>query len=198
MNMKRRILQGIDKIAYLLPQIIDQAAEGLGYLNSLGWVHRDVKPDNFLVSDDGQVKLIDFALAQRSKTGLGRLLAKRSKVQGTRSYMSPEQIRGGAVDIRADVYAFGCMMHELLAGKPPFTGSSSNELLQKHLRSTPPPLEAFNKNIAPEFAQLVRQALSKDPAKRPESVNEFRHSRVFKIPPQPPEETADKQTRRGP
>jgi serine/threonine protein kinase len=171
-----------------VPKIINQAAEGLAHFNSLGWVHCDVKPDNFLVTDDGVVKLIDFALAKRSRSGLGRLFAMKSKVQGTMSYMAPEQIRGGALDIRTDVYAFACLLHELLSGKPPFTGSSPNELLAKHIKTPPPSLEAHNKNVTPEFAQLVRQALSKNPAKRPKSVDEFRLHKVFKIPPRPPKD----------
>jgi len=191
LNMKRRILQGLDTIGYQIPKIIDEAAEGLAYFNRLGWVHCDIKPDNFLVNDDGDVKLIDFALAKRSRTGLGRLFAKKSKVQGTRSYMAPEQIRGGALDTRTDVYAFGCLLHELLSGKPPFTGASGNELLVKHIKTPPPSLEAYNKNVTPEFAQLVRRALSKDPDKRPESVDEFRVNKVFKVVPPPPERPVD-------
>jgi len=186
LNMKRRILAGIDTIAYQVPKIINQAAEGLAHFNRLGWVHCDVKPDNFLVTDEGDVKLIDFALAKRSRTGLARLFAVKSKVQGTMSYMAPEQIRGGALDTRTDVYAFGCLLYELLSGKPPFTGSSPNELLAKHLKSPPPALEAANKNVAPEYAQLIRRALAKDPKNRPDSVDEFRVSKVFKIPPRPP------------
>lgn len=166
-NMKRRILAGIDKIAYLVPKIIEQAAEGLSYFNEMGWVHRDVKPDNFLVSDEGDVMLIDFALAQRSKSGLTKLLAPKTKVQGTRSYMAPEQIRGVALDARADVYSFGCTVYELIAGKPPYTGVSADELLRKHLRTSPPSLEAVHRNVTPEFAQLVRRALAKEPDRAP-------------------------------
>jgi len=191
LNMKRRILHGLDQIGYQIPKIIDEAAEGLAYFNRLGLVHCDVKPDNFLVTDDGEVKLIDFALAKRGRSGLGRLFAMKSKVQGTRSYMAPEQIRGGALDARTDVYAFGCLLHELLSGKPPFTGASANELLVKHIKTPPPSLEAYNKNVTPEFAQLVRRALSKDPDKRPESVDEFRVNKVFKIVPRPPKEIVD-------
>jgi len=190
LNMKKRLLQGIDKIAHLLPKIIDQAAEGLGYLNRLGWVHRDVKPDNFLVADDGQVKLIDLALAQRCRRGLAKLISRRTKVQGTRSYMAPEQIRGRAFDQRADVYSFGCTIYELVSGKPPYTGTNAHELLTKHLKAVAPSLEGVDENITPEFAQLVRRTLAKNPADRPESVEdflrEFRMNRVFKITPRPP------------
>jgi eukaryotic-like serine/threonine-protein kinase len=193
-NLKQRMLQGRQRIAHQLSRIIDQAAEALDYFNRQGWVHRDVKPDNFLVSEVGDIKLIDFALARPATGGWAKLLARASwskaKVQGTRSYMSPEQIRGDAIDQRADVYSFGCTVHELISGKPPFTGASSQELLNKHLRSAPPFLEASDRNVTPEFSQLIRRALSKDPAARPPSMAEFRAElraiKLFKVPPPPP------------
>ena len=193
-NMKQRLRDGCDKIAHLVPKIIEQAAEGLSYFNTQGWVHRDVKPDNFLVADDGQVKLIDFALAVRSRGGLGKLLAFRSKaVQGTRSYMSPEQIRGATLDVRADVYSFGCTIYHLLIGNPPFTGGDANELLTKHLKAPPPSLRAVNDNVTPGFDQLMRRTMAKDSAQRPQSVSdfltEFRMKGVFSRIPRPPEET---------
>ena len=183
-NMKQRIADGIGKIAHLLPKIIGQAAEGLGYFNARGWVHRDVKPDNFLVTDDGEVKLIDFALAVRSRRGLSRLFARKpKKLQGTRSYLSPEQIRGQVLDIRSDVYSFGCTIYHLLAGSPPFTGVSTNDLLNKHLKTPPPSLRGVDDNITPGFAQLLQRAMAKDPADRHQSVHdvltEFRMNRVF-------------------
>ncbi len=189
-NMKYLIQQGTEKIRHLLPKIIEQAAEGLGSFNERGYVHRDVKPDNFLVGNDGEVKLIDLALAVKARRGLARLFAPRSKVQGTRSYMSPEQIRGRVLDQRADVYSFACTIHELVCGKPPFTGTSSNELLNKHLKTPPPSLENVERNVTPEFAKLIQRGLAKEPAKRPASVGEFladfRQCRVFKIIPRPP------------
>ena len=194
-NMKYWIRQGRSKTLHVMPKIIEQAAEGLAYFNEQGFVHRDVKPDNFLVGDDGEVKLIDLALAVKARRGLARLFASRSKVQGTRSYMSPEQIRGAALDQRADVYSFACTVHELVSGRPPFTGTSSNELLNKHLKSPPPSLENFDRNVTPEFAKLVLRGLAKEPGKRPASVGEFltefRQCRVFKVIPRPPAKTPE-------
>lgn len=189
-NMKQLLRQGIEQIGHLVPKVIGQAAEALAYFNEQNWIHRDIKPDNFLVSSEGDVKLIDFALAERPKSGLARLFARRSKVQGTRSYMSPEQIRGQPLDIRADLYSFGCTIFELVGGRAPYTGGSSDELLTKHLKSPPPPLAAVNPNVTPEFADLVRRTLAKRPDDRPESMSafarEYRNLRVFKETPKAP------------
>jgi eukaryotic-like serine/threonine-protein kinase len=187
-NMKQRLLQGgVKGIAPLIPKLVDQAAQALAYFHQVGWVHRDIKPDNFLMTDDGEVKLIDFALAKRRRPGFAYWFTPRAKPQGTKSYISPEQIRGGAIDGRTDLYSFACTVHELLAGKPPFTGTSTNDLLNKQLRSSPPSLEASNQNVTPEFAQLIRRCLAKKPSSRPESVDEFlrefRMIRVFKRTP---------------
>jgi serine/threonine protein kinase len=192
-NLKQLIVgQGVEALAPYATDFIRRAAEGLDYFHSQGWVHRDIKPDNFLLrigdgDKAGGVKLIDFALATRRKSGLARLFAGKSKIQGTRSYMSPEQIRGQSLDQRADIYSFGCLVYELLGGKPPFTGTSTNELLNKHLRAPVPPLQAANRNVADAFAGLVRSMLAKNPDERPASMrdflNEFMAAPIFKIPP---------------
>jgi eukaryotic-like serine/threonine-protein kinase len=189
-NVKQVIVQGVDQIAPIVNLIIEQAAEGLAYLHNQGWVHRDIKPDNYLMKPNGDIKLIDFALAVPIRRSLlSRLIPRSSKVQGTRSYMSPEQIRGKALDQRADIYSFGCMMHELLGGKAPYTGTSTHDLLMKHLNSPVPPLQAANRNITDQCAGLVRRMLSKTPAGRPKTMEEFlfefRALEVFKEPPQP-------------
>lgn len=187
LNLKQWIHQGVEELAPLAADLIRQGAEAIGYLHSQGWVHRDIKPDNFLVKASGELKLIDFALAVRKKSGLARLFAGRSKIQGTRSYMSPEQIRGQPLDERADVYSYGCMVYELLGGKPPFTGTTTNELLNKHLRSAIPPPQGANRNISDDFANLMRSMVAKKPEDRPPSMDDLlqqmRGTPVFKIPP---------------
>lgn len=172
-NMKEMIRQGVESYAANIDQIIREAAAGLAYIHSLGWIHRDVKPDNFLVDEAGNVKLIDFNIAQRRAGWLGKLMPSKSKVQGTQSYMSPEQIRGSAVDERSDIYSFGCAIHELVCGKPPFTGTSPTELLNKHLRSRAPSLTAVGENVRSDFAKLLLTLLEKEPSARPANMQKF-------------------------
>lgn len=191
-NLKFRINRGYDGYAYLIPTVALQMTEALATFSHEGWVHRDIKPENFLVADNGDVKLIDFSLAQQGPGLLAKLFSRRTKVQGTRSYMSPEQILGKPLDDRADLYSLACTLFELIGGKPPFTGFSSNDLLTKHLRSSPPSLEAANRNVTSEFSQLIRRAMAKKPAARFKSVEEFleelRRTRIFRRTPTPPEE----------
>lgn len=194
-NLKQHIVQGIESLAPIAQGIIRKAAEGLSYFHQHGWVHRDIKPDNYLVTLAGDVKLIDFALAIKPKSGIAKWFASKTNVQGTRSYMSPEQIRGLALDQRADVYSFGCMVFELLSGKPPYTGTSSNDLLNKHLRAPVPPIQAMNRNISDNFAGLLRTMLAKNPGDRPASMADFlselQVTPIFKIPPSVRKQTAN-------
>jgi eukaryotic-like serine/threonine-protein kinase len=182
MNIKQALRRGPESIAYMIDKIILQCTEGLYYMHSQGWVHCDIKPDNFLVSRDGDVKLIDFTISQKLKTGFAKWFAGKAKnISGTRSYMSPEQIRGEALDQRSDIYSFGCVLFELVTGKPPFTGSSPNELLSKHL------------SVTPEYAAVIRQAMAKKPKDRPETMWELlkilRVTKVFKKPPRIPDQS---------
>jgi serine/threonine protein kinase len=193
-NLKQQIVSGgYRKLQHRAKEILTAAAAGLAHMHERGWLHRDIKPDNFLVRDDNVVKLIDFNLARKPAGALGKLFGGKSHVQGTHSYMAPEQIRGQRLDARVDIYAFGCMLHEFLSGKPPFTANTPNELLQRHLSSKPPSLTVFDKNITPEFAALVQRMMAKDPKDRPANMKdvmmEIKTQKLFYNPPQPPAET---------
>ncbi len=191
-NIKLLLREGMERIGYLIPTLIRTAAKGLAYFHDQGWVHRDIKPDNYLVGDEGDAKLIDFALAQKQAGGVARLLGRKGKVQGTRSYMAPEQIKGLPPDRRADIYSFGCMMFEILAGKTPFTAASPSELLTKHLRQAAPPVAAVNKNVTSECNALILKMMSKDPKDRPQSMHDVVRSldamRIFRSIPKRPDE----------
>lgn len=183
-NLKIMLRGGVEPLEPIIPKIVEQSAEGLRYLHSKGWIHRDIKPDNFLVSEEGDVKLIDFAIAQKPATGFAKLFARWQTVQGTRSYMSPEQIRNEAIDFRADIYSYGCMLYELVTGKTPYTGVSADDLLAKHLKAAVPAPLVVNSLVTTEFNALVMRLMAKDRNDRPSSMEDFvklfRTMRVFK------------------
>lgn len=172
-NLKLRILRGeVKELRPNLRRILTQFSRALGHVHAKGWVHRDIKPDNLLVNNSSEVRLIDFAIAVRSATGLSRLFARRTKAAGTRSYMSPEQIRGLPLDGRSDIYSFGVMLYELLTGRVPYTANSGQELLRKHLSAEVPtiPSEA---EVDPACDSLVRRMMAKRPEDRPKSMEEI-------------------------
>ncbi len=191
-NLKQQIVANHKALQPRATEILAGAAAGLTHLHEKGWVHRDVKPDNFLVRDDDTVKLIDFNLARKPSGALVKLLGLKTKVQGTHSYMAPEQIRGQAIDFTADIYSFGCMVYEFFSSKPPYTANSPNELLQRHLRSKPPDLTVVDKNITPEFARYVQMMMAKDRKERPATMKEvmleIKTQRIHYNKPQPPPE----------
>lgn len=192
LNMKQALRRGPESLAYMLDSILEQSVEALYYLHSKDYVHCDVKPDNFLVSRTGEVKLIDFTISQKVPKGFARLFRRKAKsVQGTRSYMSPEQIKGLPLDGRSDIYSMGCVMYELVVGKPPFTGESPNDLLNKHISAPIPSPLVANENVTSDYANLIRQMMAKKPDQRPESMWDVlklvRGVKIFKKPPRIPE-----------
>lgn len=172
-------------------KVFKQAATGLAYMNASGWIHRDVKPANILVNSLGETKLIDFAITYRPPTGLAKMFRRRGKAQGTRSYMSPEQIRDEVLDARADVYSFGATLYETVAGRPPFRGKDEQNLLAKHMTEKPAPPKSLNADVTDDFNALVLQMLNKKKEDRPRDFHEvlmrLRGLRVFKAaaPPKP-------------
>ncbi|MEL6108226.1 MAG: serine/threonine-protein kinase [Planctomycetota bacterium] len=191
LNIKQALRRGPDSLAFMLRKIIEQAGEGLYYMHTRGWLHLDIKPDNFLVSRDGETKLIDFTISEKKKKGLGKLFHRTSLARGTRSYMAPEQIRRKVCDERTDVYAFGCVLFEMATGKPPYTGDTPNDLLNKHLNASIPSPIAFNNNVTKDFANLTKRMMAKSPAARPQSMwdflKDFRSMEVFVKRPRKPE-----------
>lgn len=191
LNMKQALRKGPDSLAFMLKKIVEQAAEGLYYMHTKNWIHRDIKPDNYLVARDGETKLIDFTIAEPKLTGIKKLFYRSKTVQGTRSYMAPEQIRGKLCDERADVYSFGCVLFELATGKPPYTGQTPNDLLSKHLTGSIPSPIVYNDNVTPEFATLIKKMMSKKQDDRPASVweflKEFRAMEIWRKRPRAPE-----------
>jgi eukaryotic-like serine/threonine-protein kinase len=184
-NLKLRIMRKEkDFLREKGQDILKQAATGLAFMNAKGWVHRDVKPDNILVNSAGEVRLIDFALAYKIPQGLARWFRGKRKAMGTRSYMSPEQIRGHILDGRADVYSFGVTAYELVTLRPPFRGSSNQDLLTKHISEKPLTPQAHNPEVTDEFADLVLRMLAKKKQDRPRDFHEvlmaMRTMKVFK------------------
>jgi serine/threonine protein kinase len=172
------------------PAILKQAATGLAFVHGSGWVHRDIKPDNILVNAAGELKLIDFALAQRIPRGLKRLFWPKAKAAGTLSYISPEQIRSRPLDGRADMYSFAASAYELVTGRPPFTAAGNQELLVKHIRERPYSPQTRNPDLTKEFSDLVLQMLAKKKEDRPKDFHEvlmkLRSIKIFKSEPSRP------------
>ena len=189
-SLKSRLIQKqFDFIRERAHSIFRQAATGLAYINASGWVHRDIKPDNLLVNSAGELRIIDFAIAQQIDSGgfFSSLFRRKTVVQGTRSYMSPEQIRGQPLDGRADIYSYGATLYELVANRPPFRAASQQELLQKQISEKPVPPLAHVPELTQEFNDLVLRCLAKKREDRPESFHEvlkiLNQIRVYKNDP---------------
>ncbi|MFG2906055.1 protein kinase [Kitasatospora sp. NPDC048286] len=142
-----------------------QISGALAAAHDAGMVHRDIKPDNVMITDAGHLKVLDFGIAQLD-TGAGGLTTTGTIV-GSPAYMAPERWTGGRVDGRADLYALGCVLVELFTGARPFGGDSTPVLMYRHLNEVPPPLDPAQFGLPPQVAGLVAELLAKDPAARP-------------------------------
>lgn len=175
-------------------KIFKQAGTGLAYMNASGFVHCDVKPDNILVNSLGDTKMIDFAITKQIPKGFARWFYRKKKPQGTPSFMSPEQIRGEILDGRADIYSYGCTLFELTTGRPPFRGTSINDLLSRHFAEKPSPPSAFNDDVTDEFSAFVLRLLAKKKTDRPDHFHQVlmdlrKVKQIYKsLPEQPGEE----------
>ncbi|MBD3674169.1 MAG: protein kinase [Planctomycetaceae bacterium] len=148
----------------LAVKYFQQMTSALAYAHSHEVTHRDIKPGNFLIATNGQLKLSDFGLATFASA---QNLTAAGKTMGTFRYMSPEQIRGKNIGAKADLYSLGCVMFETLTGKPPFDGNSPAEILDQHLHKVPPRVSSIAFDCPSDLDELVSSLLQKDPGKRP-------------------------------
>jgi serine/threonine-protein kinase len=145
----------------------------LEYSHREGIVHRDIKPANVMLAQDGAVKVMDFGIA-RAVADSGATMTQTANVLGTAQYLSPEQARGETVDARSDVYSSGCLLYELLTGRPPFQGESPVAVAYQHVRENPAPPSTLNSDVGAEADAIVMKALTKNPDNRYQSAAEMR------------------------
>lgn len=156
-----------DAINYLTPIL-----SALSAAHALGIVHRDVKPENIMISNEGRVKVADFGLARGELIG-STMTAESSVILGSVSYLSPEQVQRGIADSRSDVYAAGIVAYEMLIGEKPFTADSPIQIAYMHVNEQIPRLRSKRQEIPQELDELIARATAKNPDDRPRTASEF-------------------------
>jgi eukaryotic-like serine/threonine-protein kinase len=161
----------------LLPErsleIIDGVLRALDYSHQAGIVHRDIKPGNVMVTRNGDIKVMDFGIA-RAMSDAQATMTQTAQVIGTAQYLSPEQARGERVDSRSDLYSTGCLLYELLTGRPPFTGDSPVAIAYQHVRENPVPPSRVDPDVPAWADAIVLKAMAKSPADRYQTAADMR------------------------
>src|SRR6201985_1998640 len=160
----------------LLPErtleIVSGVLRALEYSHQAGIVHRDIKPGNVMVTRNGDIKVMDFGIA-RAMSDSQATMTQTAQVIGTAQYLSPEQARGERVDSRSDLYSTGCLLYELLTGRPPFTGDSPVAIAYQHVRGTQAPPPGVDPACPPWADSIVLKAMAKSPNDRYQSAAEM-------------------------
>ena len=154
-------------------EITDGVLAALAYSHQQGIVHRDIKPANVMLTRSGDVKVMDFGIA-RAVADNGATMTQTSAVIGTAQYLSPEQARGEQVDARSDIYSTGCLLYELLTGRPPFVGDSPVSVAYQHVREEPVPPSRIDPDVPRNADAIVLKALTKDREDRYQTADEMR------------------------
>src|SRR6266581_7569207 len=155
-------------------RIMSELCEALDFAHNAGIVHRDIKPANVMLDAQARTKLTDFGVARvqdSDKTSVERTQA--GTMVGTPAYMSPEQITGGTIDKRTDVFSAGIILYQFLTGEKPFTGSGAWTIAKKIIQEEPPPPSLINTSVTPLFDAVVNRALAKDPGQRYQSARDL-------------------------
>ncbi len=156
-------------------QIASQVCSVLQVAHANGFIHRDIKPQNIMVTPDGQAKLTDFGIV-RVMEAAG--LTNSGIVLGTADYLAPEQARGDPLSPASDLYSLGVVLYEMLAGRPPFVGSSAVQVAMQHTTSVPPPPSKYNPRIPRALELVVKKALQKEPERRYTSAESMRRALI--------------------
>jgi len=154
-------------------EVTARVLSALEYSHRAGIVHRDIKPANVMMTTTGDVKVMDFGIA-RALADASSTMTQTQAVIGTAQYLSPEQARGETVDARSDLYSAGCLLYEVLTGRPPFVADSPVAVAYQHVREEPQPPSAFNAAVPPVVDRIVLHALAKDRETRYQTAAEFR------------------------
>ncbi|NUR29678.1 MAG: Stk1 family PASTA domain-containing Ser/Thr kinase, partial [Catenulispora sp.] len=147
--------------------------QALDYSHRNGIIHRDIKPANIMLTRSGTVKVMDFGIA-RAMADNGMTMTQTAAVIGTAQYLSPEQAKGETVDARSDLYSTGCLMYELLTGRPPFVGDSPVAVAYQHVREEPLPPSSYDPEVTPAIDAVVLKSLAKNADQRYQSATEMR------------------------
>jgi len=153
--------------------IIDQITKGMQAAHKEGVVHRDMKPANILINEEGLVKVVDFGIAAAARNSETKL-TKTGTLVGTPTYIAPEQVLGKTIDNRTDIYSLGVIMYEMLSGKPPYSGEDYMSLMYQHVQGGAPLLYTINPEISKTLSAVVAKAMATDPDKRYQTMDELR------------------------
>lgn len=182
-SLKSSIMLDIVGVQSRLRKLVECTCQALHHMHEKGWVHLDVKPDNILMSRASEVRVIDFSLSEKIKSGLGKMFGGKKEIGGTLTYIAPETIKKESPTAATDIYSLGITLYECLTGTFPFKGNTPKDLLMKHLAATPAAVMDLNKNVTPEMNRMVMRMLAKKPKDRQknmqEVMSEFRNIQPF-------------------